>query len=84
MSRVSEILLMALKVALSGNDCMKSLPSSILLLSWGSKGTEPEMDQILPEKLMRTQAHPIDKAIHQYAFCDREHSTDSGVVTATG
>lgn len=32
---------MALKVALSGNDCMKFLPSSMLVLSWGSKGTEP-------------------------------------------
>lgn len=45
LSRVSDILLMALKVALSGNDCMKSLPSSILVLSRGSKGTEPEMEK---------------------------------------
>lgn len=35
------MVLMEVKVALSGNDWMKSLPSSRLLLSRGSKGTEP-------------------------------------------
>lgn len=42
LSRVSQILLIELNVRLSGNDCMKSFPSSILLLSRGSRGTEPE------------------------------------------
>lgn len=33
--------LMELKVELSGNAWMKSLPSSMLAVSWGSRGTQP-------------------------------------------
>jgi len=45
------MLLMALNVALSGNDCVKSLPSSMLALRRGSKGTEPEMKRRLTEPI---------------------------------
>lgn len=57
-NRVWDILLMALKVALSGNVWMKSLPSSILVLSRGSKGTAPERER--KWSWLQIQAEPIN------------------------
>lgn len=72
--RVCAMLLMALKVALSGNVWMKSLPSSILVVSRGSRGTEPEMGNThTPSEAFAT----IENNIHTLAYFRKQHTTVS-------